>query len=105
MRALTFLAVALSFATAFALYHTSYVTRRLELRVQADERAAEKARSDIAALRAERAYLARPQRIEPLARQLGLGPTHSAQGQSGTAPKSERAGAAELRIESLIRRE
>ena len=41
---------------------------------QAQERAIDKARSDIAVLKAERAHLARPERIEPLARALGLGP-------------------------------
>ena len=61
-------------ASAFALYVIKYDTRRLEARVQAQERALEKAHGDIALLAAERAHLARPERIEPLARLNGLAP-------------------------------
>ncbi len=55
-------------ASAFALYAIKYDTRRLEVRVQAQERALEKAESDVTVLTAERAHLARPERLEPLAR-------------------------------------
>jgi cell division protein FtsL len=61
-------------ASAFALYVIKYDARRLETRVQAQERALEKAQSDIALLAAERAHLARPERLEPLARLNGLAP-------------------------------
>ncbi len=61
-------------AAAGALYAVKHDTRRLEQHVQARERAAEKAEADIAVLKAERAYLARPERIEPLARRQGLEP-------------------------------
>jgi cell division protein FtsL len=64
---------------AFALYAIKYDTRRLELRVQAQERALEKAETDVTVLRAERAYLARPERLEPLARLIGLAPIASSQ--------------------------
>ena len=60
--------------SAFALYAINYDTRQLEQRVLMQERAAERALGDIAVLRAERAHLARPDRIEPLARSLGMGP-------------------------------
>jgi hypothetical protein len=59
---------------AFALYALKYDTRQLEVRVLAQERALEKAEGDVAVLVAERALLARPDRIEPLARALGLVP-------------------------------
>lgn len=68
------LLMVLTLASAFALYAIKYDTRRLELRVQAQERALEKAQNDVAVLVAERAHLARPQRLEPLARELGLAP-------------------------------
>lgn len=66
--------VLLAVASAFVLYAMSYETRRLELHVNAQVRTVEKTNLDIAVLRAERAYLARPDRIETLARQIGLGP-------------------------------
>jgi cell division protein FtsL len=66
-------------ASAFALYAIKYDTRRLEVRVQAQERALEKAESDVTVLVAERAHLARPERLEPLARLIGLAPITSAQ--------------------------
>ena len=65
-------------ASAFALYAIKYDTRRLEARVQAQERALEKAESDVTVLTAERAHLARPERLEPLARLIGLAPITSA---------------------------
>lgn len=61
-------------ASAFLLYGLNYDTRRLEARVQAQERDVEAARADIAILKAERAHLARPERIEALARAQGLAP-------------------------------
>src|SRR5438552_4869294 len=66
-------------AAAFALYVVKYDTRRLEVRVQAQERALEKAETDVTVLRAERAHLARPERLEPLARLIGLAPIASTQ--------------------------
>ena len=66
--------VLLAVASAFVLYAMSYETRRLELHVGALARTAEKTSLDIAVLRAERAYLARPDRIEALARKIGLAP-------------------------------
>ena len=66
-------------ASAFTLYAVKYDTRRLEARVQAQERALEKAESDVTVLVAERAHLARPERLEPLARLIGLAPISSTQ--------------------------
>ena len=69
----------LTLASAVTLYAIKYDTRRLEAQVQAQERALEKAESDVSVLMAERAHLARPDRLEPLARKLGLGPVSSRQ--------------------------
>lgn len=79
MRILTFSAAFLALSSAFLLYGLNYDTRRLEASVEAQERLADKARSDIAVLKADRAHLARPERIEPLARALGLRPAADSQ--------------------------
>jgi cell division protein FtsL len=63
----------------FALYAIKDGTRRLEARVQAQERALERAENDVSVLAAERAHLARPERLEPLARKLGMTPVSSGQ--------------------------
>lgn len=68
----TFLASALTLASAYTLYSEGSATRRLEAQVQAKERHRERLESDIAVLKAERAFLARPSRIEPAARALGM---------------------------------
>ena len=46
--------------------------------MQAQERALEKAESDVTVLTAERAHLARPARLEPLARLLASPPSPAA---------------------------
>lgn len=74
MRIFNAAAVLLALASAFLLYGLNYDTRMIEARLHAREREAERARADIAVLRAERAHLARPDRIEPIARRLGLEP-------------------------------
>ncbi|MGH3629825.1 MAG: cell division protein FtsL [Sciscionella sp.] len=73
-RAINWLLALLTLASAFGLYAIKYDTRQLETKVQAQERALEKARNDVTVLTAERAHLARPERVEPLARQFGLAP-------------------------------
>jgi|LNFM01.1.fsa_nt_gb cell division protein FtsL len=65
-------ACTLTLASAYFLYAESSATRRLEAQVHAAEHRREKIEADIAVLRAERAHLARPGRIEPAARALGL---------------------------------
>lgn len=79
MRMLVLGTLALTLASAFLLYGINYDTRLLDDRVQAQEREIEQARSDIAVLKAERAHLARPDRIEPLARAQGLRPASEKQ--------------------------
>jgi cell division protein FtsL len=64
----------LTLASAFLLYRLNYDTRLAETKVLKQEQLAEKLRNDIAILKAERAHLARPDRIEPLARAQGLKP-------------------------------
>ena len=58
----------------FALYAIKYDARQLEARVQMQERDLEKLENNLAVLIAERAHLARPKALEPLARNLGLAP-------------------------------
>jgi cell division protein FtsL len=66
-------------ASAFTLYAVKYDTRRLELQVKAQEQAVARLKADIGVLKAEYAHLARPERIEPMARRLGLAPVTSRQ--------------------------
>ncbi|MEZ5857010.1 MAG: cell division protein FtsL [Hyphomicrobiaceae bacterium] len=73
-RTVTFVAGALAVAAASALYALKYDTARLESDVHKLERAIEKTENDIAVLRAERAYLGRPERIDALASRQGLAP-------------------------------
>lgn len=74
MRLLTLSAVFLALSSAFLLYALNNDTRQLETKVQQQDRAAAAARSDIAVLKAERAHLARPERIAAFAREQGLAP-------------------------------
>jgi cell division protein FtsL len=83
--------LALTLASAFLLYGINYDTRLLDDRVQAQEREIERARSDIAVLKAERAHLARPERIEPMARALGLRPASERQLAGGPEDALKRA--------------
>jgi len=64
----------LALASAFALYVLKYDTRRMEARVHGLERSVDKLEGEIARLKGEHAHLARPERIEPMARALGLAP-------------------------------
>ena len=66
-------------ASAVALYAIKNDTRRLEVRVLAQERALERAQNDVTVLTAERAHLARPARLEVLARAIGMEPIAAGQ--------------------------
>lgn len=79
IRLSTAIVALITLASAFALYSVNYDSRRLEQALQSKERALELARSDITVLRAERSYLARPERIEPVARRLGMRPVSANQ--------------------------
>lgn len=74
MRLLNVAAFFFAISSALLLYGLNYDTRRLEAEVHAKERIAEQARDDIAVLKAERGTLARPDRIDTIARQIGLAP-------------------------------
>lgn len=65
-------ACALTLGSAWFLYSQTYATRRLEAQVQASERHRDRLENDIAVLKAERAHLTRPSRIEPAARAIGM---------------------------------
>jgi hypothetical protein len=71
---MTVAVAAMTLASAFALYVVNFDVRALEQKVLARERALDRAEADIAVLAAERAHLARPERIEPHARALGFVP-------------------------------
>lgn len=79
MRMIILAALLVTLGSAFVLYASNYDTRLIEARIEKQERAIEKARGDIAVLKAERAHLARPERIAPLARGLGLAPASEKQ--------------------------
>jgi hypothetical protein len=64
----------LTLVGVFALYAIKYDARRLEVSVHLQERDVEKLENNVAVLLAERAHLARPAALEPLARRLGLAP-------------------------------
>ena len=68
-----------AFVAAFALYAVKDDTHKLQSRNQRQERLIERTENDIAILKAERAHLARPERIDELARRQGLGPIGAAQ--------------------------
>ena len=67
-------AIILTLVSAWVLYSESTATRRLEQQVQGAERQRERLADEIAVLKAEQAYLARPSRIETAARALGMRP-------------------------------
>ena len=78
-RAINWILMLATLASTFALYAIKDGTRRLEARVQAQERTLERAENDVSVLTAERAHLSRPERLEPLARKLGLAPVSGGQ--------------------------
>jgi cell division protein FtsL len=78
-RALEIASIVMAVGSAIALYGVSYETRRIEARIHVRERMVERLEADIAVLRAERAYLGRPERIETLARKQGLEPIRERQ--------------------------
>ena len=79
LRMFMFLSVGVALLSAFALYAISHQTKLLADANQSAERENTKLGRDIAVLRAERSYLTRPDRIEPLARKLGMQPARGDQ--------------------------
>ena len=78
-RTVNLILLSIAVASAFALYVLKYDTRRMEARVRALERSLDQKKEEMAQLNARYAYLARPERIEPLARALGLAPIEGRQ--------------------------
>jgi cell division protein FtsL len=74
LRIVNVILMASALAAALALTVFKQDTRQLEARVESRERRLDQLTADIAVLRAERAYAARPDRLEKLARDLGLKP-------------------------------
>lgn len=74
MRTLSVASAFLALSSAFMFYAVNYDTRILERKLYAEQKKRDRLRGDNAVLKAERAHLARPERIEPLARKLGLAP-------------------------------
>ena len=78
-RTINWILMLATLASTFALYAIKDGTRRLEGRVQAQERTLERVENDVSVLTAERAHLSRPERLEPLARKLGMAPVSGGQ--------------------------
>ncbi|MCB1509450.1 MAG: cell division protein FtsL [Hyphomicrobiaceae bacterium] len=66
-------------ASAYALYSINTTTRSIADDVKEKERLREELISSMAILKAERAYLSRPEVIEPLARRYGMRPVKGEQ--------------------------
>lgn len=74
LRFFTFGAVAIALASAFALYAINTKTRRIALEVADKKKSKARLIGRIAALKAERAFQARAERIGPAAEALGMQP-------------------------------
>jgi hypothetical protein len=72
--AITWVLMLATLASAVTLYVIKQDTRRLEIRVLAQERTLERVQNDLTVLTAERAHLARPGRLEVMARAIGMAP-------------------------------
>ena len=79
LKYLAFGSIAVMFVSAFALYSINTDARRLAEAVDEKRRKKQELIRSIAILKAERAYRARPDAIEPLARALGMRPTRGDQ--------------------------
>jgi len=74
LRMFILLAIAAALASAFRLYAVSYQTQQIADQNSRMTSEIAKLSQDITILRAERTYLMRPERIEPLAGKLGMRP-------------------------------
>ncbi|MEM1307705.1 MAG: cell division protein FtsL [Pseudomonadota bacterium] len=87
-RFLTVGLVLVTMLSAVVLYATTYRTRQIELELQAAEQKLEALVREVATLKAERAYLARPERISDAARALGMRPARGDQFVPATVPSA-----------------
>lgn len=78
-RSLTLLFVSAMLASAFVLYSVNYKTRALEHELRDAGRALDATAREVATLRAEREFLARPARLAAEAKALGMRPAEGAQ--------------------------
>lgn len=78
-RFLTLVFIAATFACAFVLYGVNYQTRALQHRLERAQSGLEALSREVATLSAERAFLARPERIGPAAERLGMRPARGDQ--------------------------
>lgn len=74
LRILAALSVVMMLVSAFALHAINYQTRQLEQTLRTKEILRDQIVEEIAILKADQAFLARPVRIEAAARQLGMRP-------------------------------
>jgi hypothetical protein len=79
LRILAPVMVAVCLLAAVNLYRVSYQTRAEELALHAAEKRLEELSRNVATLRAERDYRARPDAIAPAARAIGMQPAHGNQ--------------------------
>lgn len=79
MRLILGLSIIAMLTSAVMLFAISIETRRIAADVAKRDKHLETLKRDLAVLKAERAYLARPERIAPLARALGLRPARGSQ--------------------------
>ena len=86
--------IAAVIASAVTLYVVNYSTRALSFEVDARERHIDELTRDIAVQKAERAYLLRPERLEPAARALGMTPLDGRQIGVWVAPRVDDIGSA-----------
>lgn len=84
--------MALMMGSAIAFFAINYETRQLAHNVSHGEDILSKLKHDVAVYRAERAHLARPERIAPFARKLGLRPAEAHQFSDAQALRSPAGG-------------
>ena len=91
LRSLVLLALAAAVVSAVSLYAIGHKTRQLSDRTTDMVREIRDLEREIAVLRAERAFLLRPERIEPLARKIKMRPITGEQFTTTEALKRARA--------------
>jgi len=79
LRFITALSIAFTLIAAAGLYSVNYQTRALEHKLKTARDDLESLTREVETLKAERAFLARPERIEPIARNYGMQPARGEQ--------------------------
>ncbi len=86
LRFFTFGAVVIALTSAFVLYTINTQTRRIALEISTKQRLKSGLINRIATLKAERAFLARAERIAPAAEALGMRPASGDQFRTMSLP-------------------